>query len=161
MKYLVTGRPRTRTAWLSALFYTDRIPTFHDDLVGAMKFDDAGQSFGLFGSGPLCMDYQHTAKLFSGCPIVVIERDEAESRQALEKRYGVELTAWGNIEGAYQGFLSAAGYTLRVPVERLDEYDSVNEIYRHCTGGELSRDRFAHFHGLKIEQFSEKLFGGA
>ena len=91
MKFLVTGFPRTRTAWLSALLSAhlgkvvphERLP---DEPIGDKRCDP----------GAAMSYWTQAANHFACAPVVFLRRDPHEVRRSLERWAGVKLDdrAW-------------------------------------------------------------------
>jgi hypothetical protein len=155
--YLITGRPRSRTAWLAALFYAE-VPCIHDDVPALDGLCAAGKPFGFSSPSLPAVDPKKAIDVFGLCPIVVIERDAESSHEALARWVKLPMPHWRLIEENYQAFLRQLPHVpLRVPYESLDDFGVVNEVHRSCTGKPLDRQRFEFFNVLRVDQHLEKI----
>jgi hypothetical protein len=157
--YLILGRPRSRTAWLSALLFSDDIPCFHDEYHRLLWLIERGQPFGLAAPSFAMVPPQY-ADLFLECPIVVIDRPLGECFESLERFAEVELVPTQKLyESRFQALLERlpVGNMLHVAYNDLDAFGTVDRISRHCTGRPLSPDRFHAFNLLRVEQHLPKV----
>lgn len=155
--YLIAGRPRSRTAWLSALLY-GALPCYHDDLRRLDGLVAAGTPFGFASPSLVVTDPARALELFSDCPIVIVDRDPHESWPALERWAGFPLPGWRELEDRYQWFLAhvPCSRLLTVRYEMLEHYSHANTVNSHCLGTPLCHDRFRAFSTLRVEQHREK-----
>lgn len=161
-RFLITGLPRTRSAWFTALFLALGVDACHES---AARFDSL-ETFeawlrqpGLKGwcdPSAACLVPEFAAKLFDGRPIVIVERHPEESCKSLQQWSGLNLLGFGAITSRYERFKSLAGDALSVRYEDLDRYTVVREIVKHCTGIELPYDLWRTFDLLKVEQYMQK-----
>jgi hypothetical protein len=155
--YLITGRPRSRTAWLSALMF-GRMPCYHDNLTHLDELVAKGEPFG-FASPSLAVTQPHRAlSLFEDAPIVVIERGADECWPALERWAGFPIPGWPELEDRWQWFMSHVprDRLLTIDVRMLDRFETANRIHWHCLKMPLCHDRFRAFNVLRIEQHRDK-----
>lgn len=150
--YLVTGLPRIRSAWLAAVLTRDDAISYHEAPTEQMRPIDGKLPFGLFDPGAACLYPNFALKAFDRRKIVIIERDPAISRRALEKFAGSELPYWEAVESRYNQFRRYAVQPMIVPFKHLAQFDTVDRISKFVTGWPLSRARFDLFDGLRIEQ---------
>jgi hypothetical protein len=168
-RFCITGLPRSRTAWLAALFCAHGIETLHeyppffDSLEELGAWLHAGtrdnphgyaDGFSIIHHAPLLK--QH----FEGCPIVVIQRDPAEVRRSWEAWDGpISDELFSEVMARVIGFCrETAQWTnvRRVPYGDLERYATVNELVMHCTGRPLKERTWQLFHRLKIELYKAK-----
>jgi hypothetical protein len=151
--YLITGLPRIRSAWLSALLSTEMLPCYHEAPTERMPPIKTGAPFGLLDPGAACLYPNWALEHFSEERIILIERPISDSRRALEKFAGMPATNWKAIEDRYLWFRGKLPKrATRVRFKELADYEVVAALYAMCTRGELSRQRFELFDGLRIEQ---------
>jgi hypothetical protein len=151
--YLITGLPRIRSAWLSALLSTEMLPCYHEAPTENMAPIDTTAPFGLLDPGAACLYPQWALSHFSDRLIILIERPINDSKKALEKFAGMPATNWKAIEDRYLMFREKTPKrTVRVKFRDLARYEVVAELYSMCTHGKLSRQRFELFDGLRVEQ---------
>lgn len=159
-RFLITGLPRIRSAWLAALFSGERVTTFHDHVWnrGVQSTLDAVFATpgiaGLCDPGAACVYPDLAAQAFAMHPVVIIQRDADECKRSFSAWLGgMELHNWPRAVANYERFIRlVGGRGLIVNYYALENYTAVAEIYRHCTGLDLSRSRFQLFDGLKVEQ---------
>lgn len=150
--YLITGLPRIRSAWLSALLTRDDLVCYHEAPTMAMSAINGQVPFGLSDPGAACL-YPNTAlEKFGKSKVVIVERVASQSRRALEKFAGVPATNWDALEERYHLFRRMFPNAWIIKFIHLGEYSAVDDLYRFLTGRELSHERFALFDGLRIEQ---------
>lgn len=152
--FLITGRPRVRSAWLAALLATDAMPVYHEAPLAKTPIDQEGP-FGLIDPGAACLYPNLALEKFRDCTIIVIERSEKESRTALERLAGKKAEHWDAIEERYQFFRKAVkkrAEVLFIPFIELNEYWILCKLMRLTTNQILTQQRFELFDGLRIEQ---------
>jgi hypothetical protein len=164
-RFCITGLPRSRTAWLSALLCAHGIETLHErapffaDLEGLREWLYAGTAESPHGyvDGLAII---HNAALvkqhFADCPIVVIRRDAADARRSWEAwdRAPISDEAFAEAMAKVSGFCEEAAVranVLIVPYAELESYEAVNRLVMHCTGRPLKVRTWQLFHRLKIE----------
>jgi hypothetical protein len=150
--YLITGYPRSRSAWLAALFADDNRPCYHEAPSQAHAIP-ATASFGLSDPGAACVYPRRALEVFAQRPILFVRRDPAEAREALERWSGMELTNWDAIAARAEWFVAQNPPKLMV-VQYADlcSYAIINRIGLHLTGKIVKRARFELFDSLQIEQ---------
>lgn len=156
----MTGFPRSRTAWLSALFCAHGIETFHEYNQFFASLEDLGRwlhegteqsphgyvdGFSIINHAPLLKEY------FADFPIVVIRRNPDEVRASWEKWRGVISDA--DFADAIEKVSAFCRDTkaLEVPYADLQHYECVNGLVTYCTGRELKFKTWQLFDRLKIE----------
>lgn len=151
--YLVTGLPRIRSAWLSALLSTEMMPCYHEAPTEKMAPIDTAAPYGLLDPGAACLYPNWALSHFSNHLIIIVERPINDSKRALEKFAGVAAANWAAIEDRYLMFREKAPKrAVRVKFRDLAKYEVVAELYSMCARGRLTRQRFELFDGLRIEQ---------
>lgn len=163
MRFLITGHPRSRTAWLAALFSGDGVSVFHDlhfvsgELPAALSFGAVRNvTVGVCDPSAASVWPKEACEAFNGHPIVLIERKEA--REAA-RRWAPGLTKdvldlWAS---NIARFKALATNVLTVPYESLEDNATVANIYFHCTAKVLSYQKIELFQTLKICQHTDKL----
>lgn len=157
--FLVTGLPRSRTAWLAALFNAVGFETIHD---WAATFGSWSQFkrwyVGNRGWCDPCAACAHpglTLKLMEGHNIVVVARDPKQSAASLALAQPGDERIFGIVQRNYEQFARDAR-ALVVDYDSLDYYMGVARVVEYCTGAILSRELYRTFNMLKIEQHTEK-----
>jgi hypothetical protein len=161
--YLIVGRPRSRTAWLSSILFNDELPCFHDEYHRLMLFfiEGQGRPFGFAAPSLPVMPVEYW-DLFVDCPIVVIDRPSSECFASLERfveGFEASPAAQQMYESRFKALIERlpAGNMLHVAYGGLDDFGVVDRISRHCTGRPLNPDRFHAFDLLRVEQHLPKV----
>lgn len=144
MRYLITGLPRMRSAWLAALF-----ECAHDAAVSGIP------DGGLCDPCAACLYPRKALEYFTGSPIVIVRRDEAESRESFERWVGAGVTQWVAMTENLKWFAQHSKH-IEVPYADLNDYGKVAAMYHYCTGNDLQKKRFEFFDVLRIEQHKQK-----
>lgn len=164
-RFLITGWPRTRTAWLAVLFNCLGVETLHER---PLHFGDACQFSGWVKAGtPLhprglvdgfaAIAYPTQAlRLFEGNPIVVVKRPLGEVLESWQAFMGRPISAAEiQLENAvcnYRAFLRSMPRTARVvEYAALDDYDAVSDVVQFCTGKTVSKPLFHFLSHTRIE----------
>ena len=83
---------------------------------------------------------------------MIIDRDAASSRHALERWYGEPLPRFDAVVASVEQFKRAATSALVVPYADLEQYATVARIVGYCTGLALPLETWRTLDLLKIEQ---------
>jgi hypothetical protein len=158
--YLILGRPRSRTAWLSALLFGD-IPCYHDELFSLKDLLVQGDPFGLAAPSLPITDFDGIERIYSEAPILVIDRTASECYESLSRFAGLKFMPSNiqHFEERFQVLLDRLPTQRRLTIRYsdLDQYETVNRIHEHCVGGPLAPERFHVFNLLRIEQHLPKV----
>jgi hypothetical protein len=162
-RFLITGLPRIRSAWFSALLQSLSVDTCHDyqtrfDSLSALQrwLREPGLK-GWCDPSAACLLPEFSAVEFAGHPIVIIDRDEASSRRAFEQWYGEPLPQFDTVVANYEQFKRSVGSALVVPYAALAHYDTVARTVDFCTGISLPFKTWQAFDLLAIEQHMSKV----
>jgi hypothetical protein len=169
-RFLITGVPRMRSAWLAALFSGDGVECWHDstphggagELLGRASGSEA-EFVGICDPCAACVYPREALEFFRGSPIIVIRRKEAESRAGLIRWAGREPSDWDALMRNHAWFIDHIWANREpkpawVQYEDLDDYDVVSSMYAVCTDGKrLSANKFELFDSLRIEQHLAKV----
>jgi len=156
-KFLITGLPRSRTAWLSALFSTDNVLCWHEPLskLGSYEavksmldnirgYSHVGISDSSVGFNPIFyIDY------FSEYPIVVIKRPREEVVISLVRCLGVsKREANKKVDASFEGlkYITSTRWVMEIEFQALNDSKIVGNIWDYVTRG-------LPFDILKCEQF--------
>lgn len=150
MKFLLTGLPRTRTAWFTALLNAHGFVTKHDR-IGREPLGDYGRC----DPCAACIYPNEALTHYYDSPIVVIERNPMHSFSAYMKWSGVPID-WRLVEDNYNWFVTHAKSAVMVKFNDLNDYDVVNGLVLHLTHKPLSIDLFETFNLLEIDQHKDK-----
>jgi hypothetical protein len=159
MKFLITGLPRMRSAWLAALFSCKHVAMYHDvnfhgGLVSALSHGTKDTIVGISDPSAASVWPREALHHFERDPIVYIERDDW--RQAAKAEYPAAPDAWCDLsEKNALWFKPHAGMV--IPFESLDDYSIVESIYWYCTGKKLRRQKFDLFRYLKVSQDTRRV----
>lgn len=150
-KFVITGLPRSRTAWLGALLATPAVPVYHD----LRTYPPTGTHYGV--SDPMLAATPDGDSIPAGTPCVFMFRPPQEAKAALERAYGVELDTkiWSAMVDRSNDFISKHR-PLVVMLPGLQDSGVLQVISRHLTGKPLDQRRIDTFQALKITQHSTK-----
>ena len=151
MRYLISGHPRTRTAWLCALMNAHGSLCYHDARVNFVPMDvDAG----IADPGLACLDAMEALKWSAGKPrICLIRKDWVKS---LGDWCGVYLMP--DVADGYEAnvTLFAGGADLIMNHEALEDNEIVKEVVELCTQKPASMELIGIFQHMLIEQHLTK-----
>ncbi len=152
MRYLISGHPRTRTAWLCALLNAHRSLCYHDVITYPV---DTSLDVGFCDPGFACLIPREALQLAEGKPRICLVREDWP--EALEEWCGTgvpdELVEqWNeNCEIFERGVTGNA-----LPFTQLEDDCVVKEVIELCTQQPASMTLIEIFQGLKIEQHLAK-----
>lgn len=156
MRFLVTGLPRSRTAWLAAVLTAHGFPTLHDPVIVYGRYptleemtDDGWQGLS-DPSAPMVLGarlYEH----FRGKPVVVVRRDPEDSRKALERYTGTQIPDYAPAVSALAEVEARMSHKV-VEFGDLDQMSVVASAVLHLTGRHIDDLVLRLFDTLKIEQ---------
>jgi hypothetical protein len=154
LNYLVSGLPRCRTAWLTALFNAHGSLCYHDVIPQQLPYDIQA---GICDPSLACVTPEKALAAAHGKPKVYLFRPLEESIAALEKWWGQ-----GKLRGAKDLFSKNAEiYRLgmegpKLHVDQLDDNHVVADLVKYCTGKDASKEIIEIFQLLKIEEHRDK-----
>ncbi len=169
MRFLITGLPRMRSAWLAALFSSDAVRCFHDavhhgginkmlELIKNCKSPHVG----LCDPAAACVYPRLALESFQNDRIIVVRRHEEDCQLGLERWAHAPMSCWDELVENHRWFRDQAGDRfLWVEYEDLDNFGTVSEVFRLCTGLALDKERFDLFNTLQIEQHYAKAASAA
>jgi hypothetical protein len=151
MRYLISGHPRTRTAWLCALLNAHGSLCYHDARVNFVPLDiDAG----IADPGLACLNVAEALELTEGKPRISIVRDDW--REALADWSGILVsTQQAQIWDQHCAEFAGAS-TLALAMHQLDDNEIVKEVVELCTHKPASPELIKIFQGMQIEQHLPK-----
>ena len=156
-RFLVTGLPRIRSAWLTALFCAHGVRCCHDGLVsfGSLASLESvlkrGAIAGLCDPAAACVFPDEAARWFDGSPIVIVDRDPLECRTSVQAWIGQPVD-WSVIQTKHDRFVALIGpRAYRVAYRNLDCEETVRGLFTFC-GVTLDYHLFETFKLLRIEQ---------
>jgi hypothetical protein len=150
LKYLITGTPRSRSAWLSALLTAHGSMCYHDALTNNVSMQvDAGIADPTIGS------LQPEAIEYCRGPVVVIHRGR-EWVNAFERAMGVRLTRT-YIEKIEHNILELCERAdLVVPYQELENDRTVAQVVELCSTMPANMKIIRSFQQFTIQQHVEK-----
>lgn len=168
-KFLITGLPRSRTAWLAALFSTDNVMCWHEPInklgtlaaVQSMMDNLKGYSHIGISDSSIGVDAHFYMDYFFDCPIVVIQRPKQEVIESLIRFLGITRKESNKIaDTIHEGlkYMVHVRDVMEVDFGELDNTKVVGGIWDYCTRG-LPFDtlRCEQFQNLRINQHCEKV----
>lgn len=146
-KYVITGLPRSRTAWLGALCATPKTPVYHDITV----YPPEGESYGI--ADPMIAASPRFHDLAEGVPVVVLWRDPDECYASLQRAYDVQIAKpiWDDMVKAFHAFCTKYP-AMHTHVDTLDKPEAVDFLVERLTGAKPDPRRVATFQSLNITQ---------
>ena len=168
-RFIVTGMPRSRTAWIAALFCAHGVETVHEAPLffknveevqawvhSGTEADPRGYVDGL----AIVQKPDLVLKHFHNCPMIIIDRPYADVRASWVKWHSPisdeHFNDAVNKVDAFKRTVAGWDNVLTIPYALLDDYASINEVFVHCTGRELKPITWRLFNHLKIELHGEK-----
>jgi len=151
MRYLISGHPRTRTAWLCALMNAHGSLCYHDVRVNFVPLDiDAG----IADPGLACLDAVEALAATEGKPRVCLIREDWV--QALDDWCGVHAPP--DVAEGYEASCTvfAKGADLILQYDALENDDVVKEVVELCARKPASLELIKIFQGMRIEQHLPK-----
>jgi hypothetical protein len=162
--YLILARPRSRTAWLAGLLFSD-IPCYHDEPQLISRLIQRGQPFGMSAPSLPMMDLEYIADVYAHAPVVVIDRPAQRCYDSLSGFIGLPFPQSNvdRFESRFQALVDrlAGDRQLSIPYVGLEEFETVNRIHLHCLGRPLDPERFHVFNMLRVEQHLPKVMDNA
>lgn len=167
-RFCITGLPRSRTAWLAALFTAHGIETVHEyppffgtiDLLGQWLYAGTPDAPHGYVDGFAAIYHPDLVRQhFAANPVVVIHRNPAEVRRSWQAWDGpITDDAFMDVILKFDAFnrKATAPNFLHVNYSDLDSFETVDELVIHCTGRPLKRKTWELFHLLKIELHKSK-----
>lgn len=160
---MVTGLPRSRTAWLAALLTAHGAPCCHEAAIGYRRQVALAEIFadgyrGISDPGAAII-YGREALLgaFTDCPVLVVKRDTLDAQLALEKALGRPVENFQRVVDSI-AWVEEKLNPLVVDFRRLDDPIAVDQIVQHLTGIPLDEKIFRLFDTLRVEQHIPKAF---
>lgn len=163
--FFVTGLPRSRTAWLSALLTNGDSFCFHEVLGQVQDMDSLVRRMEATGANvvgisepSLLSEWRKMNDRFPNSQWVLIERDPQDSYESFKKLYPDYTMTMHQSQGMDMASLSNSmnGQCLHVPYDKLDDYGTCKVIVQKCTGQVLGRERFDLLNALNVQQIAEK-----
>lgn len=151
-KFVITGLPRSRTAWLAALLSTPKVPVYHDVLT--YPPGDAAPVYGV--SDPCVALFDHLHHVADDVPTAIVLRGADDALKAAIAEFGDSAIKafWPKyLESFYRFAARRAGKpTALVNFDALDDFDVVQVLHQFLTGRDLDRPRFDIFSRLRITE---------
>ncbi len=156
--FLISGMPRCRTAWLTAVLNAHGILTYHDVILH--RRDVKSDEYGVCDPTLALMFPRQTLAHYAGSPIIRLYADDLNERfDALDAWSHKPLTM--KMRRIYRTNYAWFAYNtpdVGIHVNELEDDDVVGEIITTCTRGEVtpSREIISIFQLLKIEEHVKK-----
>ena len=154
-KWVITGLPRSRTAWLGALLATPKVPVYHDILT----YPPEGELYAISDPTVAIMESMHAVA--DGVPLAIVVRDEQGAFDACEKAFGIPLDQpfRDRSAKAFYSFLARPRERfVMVKYEGLAENDVVQALSVYLTGKEIDDRRLNTFQALNITEDAGRAF---
>lgn len=153
--FIITGLPRSRTAWLANLFTTDRTICHHDCAFSFEAIPDNDKIVGF--SGPqLCLQFTEVANYFPTAPWLVVIRDGNDSLASFKKLAEPEITVTDKWWADRVHLISQICARYQVEVIRFDDLDNEREMrlaWAHLLPGiDFDVDRYKMLCKLNVQQ---------
>jgi hypothetical protein len=167
--FLLTGLPRIRSAWFTALFNAIQVPCIHE---WGYSFNYVKSAFhrwvNLHGYRGVCdpsiavaNEQTENIELFAGRPVVIIDRAPVDAQIAFEDWIGQPAPNYGALIRNLWAFEHAAKEAkcdiMKVSYHTLDSYDVVADVVKHCCRQPLPHRIWRQFHVLHVEQHLTKV----
>ena len=161
-RYLITGLPRCRSAWLAAFLTAHGSPCAHEAAISLGRSATLQDVFDAGFEG-LCdpgapLRYRATLEdAMRGCPTVLIRRDARMARASFECWLGQPLpdAGWAMVESSLAWFEET--FSPKVfDFHQLDDERMMEELVWHVLRAPLDHRLFRLFDTLKIEQHKNK-----
>lgn len=168
-KFLITGLPRTRTAWLSALFSTDKVLCWHEPInklgsaiaVQNMLDNIKGYAHVGISDSSIAVEADFYINYFFEHPVVIIERPKAEVIESLIRFLGITRKEATKItDSIHEGlrYIKRVRDVMQVDFYSLDDSTVVRNIWEYVTIGLPFDDfRCEQFQNLMINQHGIKI----
>ncbi len=159
-RFLVTGLPRSRTAWMAALLTAHGFPCLHEPEITLGPITEIRRIFDLGWRGisdPACYLKwpDQIERDFIGRPCLVVERNPDEAKASFECYVGEPVKNWGAFTGSLAIFRGKFD-PLVIDFRDMDNADTMDMAVKHLTGSPLNRRTFSLFRDLRIEQHLDK-----
>lgn len=162
-RFFLTGLPRSRTAWLAALFSTGESICWHDALLLCRSVGDLPKLFGSVrcagdSDSGLILFHSDVVTLFPDAPWVVVERDPDEAFRSMVARFGRDLSngGWPLLVAALRR-IPRDDSVLRVRYEDLDEVRVMRKIWKHLLPStKFDEARWRFLKRVKVERIPPK-----
>lgn len=154
MKFVITGYPRCRSAWLSAILTAHGSPCLHEPEVLRPGWRDLSEFAGFDGiSDPSCtvLYPEQLTKHCYGRPCVYIKRDREEAISSLRAWSGLPVDNLDRYTTGLKWFVTHFKPMI-VPYAMLDDPHWVEAIIQHVTAKPMNPAIFALFDKLDIQQ---------
>lgn len=155
-RFLVSGEPRCRTAWLTALLNAHGFLTYHDPLTFGVPI--LGE-YGVCDPALALGAPKSTLRHFLGSPVVCLYSDDPLSNiMALMAVYGGKTTLLEQTRSLnnLEYFKSRVEYL--VHVDELEDNEKVANLVTYLTGKPADHRLITIFQGLLITQHVEKAY---
>jgi len=148
--FVITGLPRSRTAWLANLFTTDTTICYHDRPF-TLDLADSGKVVGF--SGPqLCLQFDEIVRFYPTAPWLIVLRDQDEARKATAEFTEIPDEWWqSRCHLIYD--LCAKWQSQTVNYVELDDAKAMRTVWAHLLPGiPFDEERFNLLKNLSVQQ---------
>ena len=153
MRFCISGMPRCRTAWLTALLLAHGSRVYHDAYARGLSLD--GQ-YGVVDPAVALFTPEEGVSKYVGRPSFCIHAESLTERlRALELAAGVTFSD-SAMNIFHENFRYYANFTTVVCLSELEDNDIVGEIVTACTKQVASSDIISTFQLLKVEEHMQK-----
>lgn len=170
-KFIITGFPRSRTAWLSALFCSENVICLHEPInnfisldLMKMYVDELNYEYVGISDSSIALNHFFYISYFSQYPVVIVNRDKKEVADSLLKITGLPRTKIERILNMIEFGLNeirANCNVLDVDYNDLDEISLLKLIAGFCTPNvPLDEEQCKVFRNFYITQHTSKLLAG-
>lgn len=151
-KFVITGTPRSRTAWLGALLATPECPVYHD-----IKTYPQSMEGDYAIADPSISAFPALWALAEGVPVVVLHRPVDEVKVSLTRAYGLEMDdrLFAKLIAHHIQFCRSHA-AMHVIWSSLDDSVVVQAVARFLTGKELNAKHIETYQALNITQHVRK-----
>ena len=170
-KFIITGLPRSRTAWMSAYMCSNNVMCLHEPcndfpsleemklMVDRLPYEYAGISDSSIGIHPFFY-----IKNFKDCPVVFIKRDKEEVLNSFLKISGLRIDKAEKIinmieHGIYE--IKNAFNVFEVDYNDLDKEETMRRIFDYCTPTiPFDKYKLKLFKNIYVSQHAAKVLSG-
>jgi hypothetical protein len=152
MNYFVCALPRSRTAWLSVLLSQSGQFCYHEGLNGCSSISEYKDKLGDCGDSTTGIHLFGVNKLFSGAPVVVIEKSKSELQECFDWCFNTYGTDKKLMQTQYDQLMNVSG--MRVKQE--DITVKMDEIFEHLTGCEF-KAIYRNLADLNIQSYPDRI----
>ena len=170
-KFIITGFPRSRTAWLSALLCSENVLCLHEPInnfisldLMKMYVDELDYEYVGISDSSIALNHFFYISYFSEYPVVIINRRKEEVANSLLKITGLPQTKIERILNMIELGLNEIRTNcnvLEIDYNDLDNINVLKVIADYCTPDvPLDEEQCKIFRNFYITQHTSKLLAG-